>query len=164
MAIGEMLPRYENAISLHPKKRDAWGIPVAKISCSHSDNERMMVADMNKTITELAHLCGFEIGLTKNENPISQLIYKVAAPLVYTKEGALVPGSAIHEAGGACMGRDPNKHILNQHNQCYDANNVFVTDSACFPSSPFQNPGLTIMALSARAGNFIADQLDSGKL
>ena len=62
------------------------------------------------------------------------------------------------------MGDDPKTSVLNRFNQCWDAKNVFVTDSASFTTSPFQNPGLTIMALSARAGHFIADQLHRGDL
>ncbi|MEJ7608484.1 MAG: GMC oxidoreductase, partial [Bryobacteraceae bacterium] len=62
---------------------------------------------------------------------------------MYTEDGALVPGSAIHESGGAAMGDDPETSVLNGFNQCWDAKNVFVTDSAAFTTSPFQNPGLT---------------------
>jgi choline dehydrogenase-like flavoprotein len=62
------------------------------------------------------------------------------------------------------MGDNPQTSVLNRFNQCWDAKNVFVTDSAAFTTSPFQNPGLTIMALSARAGNYIADQMQSGDL
>ncbi len=159
MAVGEMLPRFENHVALDAHKRDAWGIPVARIACAHSDNERAMVRDMQESLDELARNCGLEGGHLKREGLVSRAVYRFAAPLVYTPEGALVPGSAVHEAGGAPMGEDPKTSVLNRHNQCWDAPNVFVTDSSAFPTSPFQNPGLTIMALSARAGNYIADQL-----
>jgi choline dehydrogenase-like flavoprotein len=76
----------------------------------------------------------------------------------------MVPGSAVHEAGGARMGDSPKTSVLNKFNQCWDAKNVFVTDSASFTTSPFQNPGLTIMALSARAAAYIADELNRGAL
>ena len=57
------------------------------------------------------------------------------------------------------MGHDPATSVLNSHNQCWDVPNVFVTDSASFPTSPYQNPGLTIMAMSARAAHHVADEL-----
>lgn len=164
MAVGEMLPRFENRVELDESKRDAWGIPVARITCVHSDNERAMVRDMLASIRQLAADCGLEVDHLRREHLVSRLIYKTIAPLVYTKEGALVPGSAIHEAGGAPMGRDPRTSVLNAHNQCWDAPNVFVTDSAAFTTSPFQNPGLTIMALSARAGHYIADRFAAREL
>jgi choline dehydrogenase-like flavoprotein len=164
MAIGEMLPRYENFVDLDPARRDAWGIPVARITCTHSDNERAMIRDMQRSLTQLAHDCGLRIDHLERENILSRTIYKLVSSLVYTPEGALVPGSAVHETGGAPMGDDPATSVLNRFNQCWDAPNVFVTDSAAFTTAPFQNPGLTIMALSARAGHFIADEIQRGNL
>jgi choline dehydrogenase-like flavoprotein len=57
------------------------------------------------------------------------------------------------------MGTDPSRHVLNADNQIFDAPNVYVTDAASFVTNPFQNPTLTIMALSARAGHRIAKDL-----
>jgi choline dehydrogenase-like flavoprotein len=159
MAVGEMLPRAENRVTLDASKRDAWGIPVARIRCEHSDNERAMVRDMIATLEQLARDCGLELGTLEGESLVSKMLHRVASRLVYTPEGAMAPGSAIHESGGAPMGDAPKSSVLNRQNQCWDAPNVYVTDSAAFPTSPFQNPGLTIMALSARAGNYIADHL-----
>jgi choline dehydrogenase-like flavoprotein len=62
------------------------------------------------------------------------------------------------------MGDDPRRFVLNRFNQLWDARNVFVTDSASFTTAPFQNPGLTIMALSARAAHYIADELQRRNL
>ena len=162
MAVGEMLPHPDNRVTLDPTRRDAWGIPVAQIRCVHGDNEAAMVRDMRATLTDLARTCGLDIDHLRKESLIGRLVYQVTRPLVYTRDGALLPGSAIHEAGGAGMGDAPAASVLNRHNQCWDAPNVFVTDSASFTTSPFQNPGLTIMALSARAGHFLADGLADG--
>ncbi len=161
---GEMLPRYENFVDLDPNKRDAWGIPVARITCAHSDNEKAMIRDMKESLNELAHDCGLPIDHLQHENVINRMVHKLVSPLVYTPEGALVPGSAVHETGGAGMGDDPKTSVLNRFNQCWDAKHVFVTDAASFSTAPFQNPGLTIMALSARAGCYIADEMRRGHL
>jgi choline dehydrogenase-like flavoprotein len=73
-------------------------------------------------------------------------------------------GDGIHEMGTARMGRDPKTSVLNEHNQVWDAKNVFVTDGAAMTSSACQNPSLTYMALTARAANFAADELKKGNL
>lgn len=159
MAIGEVLPNPDNRVELDRKKRDAWGIPVAKVTLRHSDNERAMIKDMHAVLKDLSGTFGLADDLLGREGLVAKLAYKIAGPLVYTPEGALVPGSSIHETGGACMGDDPARHILNRDNQIFDAPNVYVTDSAAFPTNPFHNPGLTIMALSARAGAKIAADL-----
>jgi choline dehydrogenase-like flavoprotein len=54
--------------------------------------------------------------------------------------------------------------VLNEHNQVWDAKNVFVTDGAAMTSSACQNPSLTYMALTARAANFAADELKKGNI
>jgi choline dehydrogenase-like flavoprotein len=61
------------------------------------------------------------------------------------------PGSEIHECGTARMGSDPADSVLDPHNQCWEAQGLYVTDGACFPSQGTQNPTLTILALTARA-------------
>ena len=158
MAIGEVLPRADNRVEIDPAKRDAWGIPVAKVTLTHSDNERAMIRDMNQSLKEVSETFGLPDDLLGRESLISKLAYKLAGPLVYTPEGALIPGSSIHETGGACMGDDPRRHVTDARNRLHDAPNVYVTDSASFPTNPFHNPGLTIMALSARAGAQIAER------
>ena len=67
------------------------------------------------------------------------------------KSGAMLPGAAIHETGGARMGSDPEKSVVNPYCGVWDVPNVYVTDGACFPSNACQNHTLTIMALTVRA-------------
>jgi choline dehydrogenase-like flavoprotein len=163
MAIGEVLPRAENRIELDPAKRDAWGIPAARVTLNYGENERAMVQDMHRTLKEISQTFGLSDDMLGKEGLLSRIAYGLAGRLVYTPDGALVPGSSVHESGGACMGTDPARHVLNADNQLFDAPNVYVTDSAAFPTNPFHNPGLTIMALSARAGAHMADRLHAGK-
>lgn len=159
MAIGEVLPRAENRVEIDQNKRDAWGIPAAKVTLTHSENERAMARDMAQTLKDISATFDLPDDLLGKESLVSKIAYKFAGPLVYTREGALIPGSSIHETGGACMGTDPARHVTDPFSRLHDAPNVFVTDSAAFPTNPFHNPGLTIMALSARAGAKIAEDL-----
>ena len=61
------------------------------------------------------------------------------------------PGFANHETGTARMGSEPASSVLDPHNQCWEAQGLYLTDGACFPSQGSQNPTLTILALTARA-------------
>jgi len=143
-AFGEMLPRFENRVTIDKDKKDAWGIPVLHIECAHSDNEREMARDMIESLKEMAEAAGFEIHFQN-----SQL-----AP----------PGLAIHEVGTARMGDDRKKSVLNKFNQSWDVKNLFVTDGACFVSGGCQNPTLTMMAITVRACDYIVDQYKKGEL
>ncbi len=144
LAFGEMLPRFECAVRLAPDLRDAWGIPALHIDCTHSDNEVKMAAHMTKRLSELATIAGLK------ESPPGPVQADVN-----TAYGAFLPGGAVHEVGGARMGRSPSSSVVNSVCQCWECENVFVVDGSCFPYLPFQNPALTMMAIADRACDFI---------
>jgi choline dehydrogenase-like flavoprotein len=56
-----------------------------------------------------------------------------------------------HEVGGARMGTDPKNSVLDPSCACWEVKNLLVTDGACWPTSGWQNPTLTQMAVTARA-------------
>ncbi|HET9295017.1 MAG TPA: GMC oxidoreductase, partial [Gemmatimonadales bacterium] len=141
---GECLPNPENRVELDPQVKDKWGIPALRITCVWRENERKMLQDMAVTAAEMLEAAGAtDISTFVQDNP---------------------PGLTIHEMGTARMGRDPATSVLNAHNQCHDAPNVFVTDGACMASSANQNPSITYMALTARAAAFAVDQMKRGEL
>lgn len=141
-ALLEVVSRDVNRVELDDKLRDAWGIPSPRICMQYSENERLMSEDAARTLRELA-----ETG------ELSVDFFKVSTP-----------GSYVHELGGARMGLDPSTSVLNRFNQCWDAENVFVVDGACFASAGWQNPTLTMMALAARASSHMIAEMHSGRL
>jgi choline dehydrogenase-like flavoprotein len=141
---GEVLPSFENQVSVDPTKTDAWGIPIAHIACRYGENELKMAPDQRQTLLEMAEAAGLQIEKT----------YPDLAP----------PGLSIHEMGTARMGSDPNSSVLNPDNQTWDVANLFVTDGACFTSGGFQNPTLTMMALTVRACDHIVARLKKNEL
>ena len=141
---GEILPYHENKISLHPEKKDKWGLPVLDMDCELKENEKQM----RKAIVEEAKAM-FENAGVKNIN---------------TWDNGHAIGHGIHEMGTARMGTDPSNSVLNMHNQVWDAPNVFMTDGACMASSACQNPSLTYMALTARAADFAVSELKKRNL
>ena len=143
-AFGEMLPRKENRVTINKDLKDAWGIPVAHIECTHSDNEREMVKDALEMMKEMVTAAGWEIAWA---NPS-------LAP----------PGLCIHEVGTARMGNDPKTSVLNKFNQSWDVKNLFVTDGSCFVAMGCQNPTLTMMALTVRACDYLVDEYKKGNL
>lgn len=140
-----MLSRFENYAEIDPDGVvDAWGIPVLKIHIQHSDNER----EMGKDAAEMAEAVLREAGAI-NIRVSNQLT---------------LPGRIIHELGTARMGSDPKTSVLNKFNQVHDVKNVFVTDGAAFVGAANQNPTLTILALTIRACEYLADEMKRGNL
>ncbi|OLP18136.1 GMC oxidoreductase [Leptolyngbya sp. 'hensonii'] len=155
---GEVLPRYENQVQLDPMVVDTWGIPVAHIDCSWSDNEHQMLAHMQSQIQELVDLAGGQC-LRLTELLKAPAYPRALRQLEETVMFAAPPGFYIHEVGGARMGTSPTNSVLNPYNQCWEAPNLLVVDGACWPSAGWQNPTLTEMAITARACEFIINSL-----
>ena len=72
-------------------------------------------------------------------------------------------GRIIHELGVTRMGTDPSKSVLNANCQAHDAKNLFVADGGPFVSQPDKNCTWTILALSMRTSEYIAEQRKLGK-
>jgi len=145
MAQGECLPRYENYVELDRERKDAWGIPVLHIVASYGENEHAMAKAMREDVLAI-------LDALKLENPTSP------------REALSMFGKNIHECGTARMGKDPKKSVLNAFNQVHDVKNVFVTDGAAFVTQGCYEPTLTIMAISARAADYMAEEYRRGNL
>ncbi len=139
---GECLPQFENHARLDHERRDAWGIPVLHISMAFGDNERRMCKDMSEQAAEMLSASGVE-----RVQPINEIS---------------TPGAGIHEVGTARMGNDPKTSVVNRWQQAHDVKNLFLMDGSVYPSSACQNPTITIMALAARASDYLVDQLKQG--
>lgn len=141
VAYGEMLPRETNRVTLDPQLRDVWGIPTLHIDCELSANERAMSAHMLASLHEMLDAAGARV---------------VGEPYYFS------PGGFVHEVGTARMGADPDTSVLNGFGQCWDAPNVYVMDGAAWPTSAWQNPTFTMMAIAGRASEHLAGQLADG--
>lgn len=142
--LGEVLPRYENRVTLDAKVKDAWGIPVLRFHYAYGDNERAMCTDMTASMQEMYEDAGLEITKVQSD--------------------PLVEGSSVHEVGTARMGDDPRQSVLNPWLQSHDVKNLYVVDGAGFVSAACQNPTWTIMALAWRACDHLAAELKRGSL
>ncbi|HKT90325.1 MAG TPA: GMC family oxidoreductase, partial [Candidatus Sulfotelmatobacter sp.] len=144
-AQGECLPRYDNFVSLDPEKKDAWGIPALHINASYGENDRAMAAAMRDDVSAILD---------------AMKLADVTPP----KKELSVFGKNIHECGTARMGTDPRRSVVDGNCKVHDAPNVFVTDGAVFTTQGCYEPTLTIMAISARAGEHIARAFRAGEL
>lgn len=131
VSFGEMAPREDNRVSLHPYRTDKYGVPLLEIECKHDDDDRAVARDQAQAVREIAEIAGVKLHKIDDE----------PAP----------PGTAMHECGTARMGSSPKNSVFDPNNECWDVKGLYLTDGACFPSQGAQNPTLTIMALTARA-------------
>ncbi|QSR19351.1 GMC oxidoreductase [Novosphingobium sp. KA1] len=130
-AFAECMPNADNRITLHPEIKDPYGLEQVEISFRYGENEKAALRDAEAEARKMLEAAGCTVVMSSAEPDPG--------------------GSSIHEMGGARMGNDPSKSVVNAWNQAHDVPNLLVTDGACMSSTACQNPSLTYMALTARA-------------
>jgi choline dehydrogenase-like flavoprotein len=130
--VGEDMPQESNRITLDPKAKDKFGMPVASV---HFDDHPNDVAMRNHA-------------------------YKQGAA-VYEAVGATVtyptpPYPSTHNLGTARMSEKPRDGVVNKFGQAHDVKNLFVSDGSQFTSGAACNPTLTIVSLAIRQADHIA--------
>ncbi len=147
---GEMIPNDDTYCELDPRTVDRWGIPVLRFHWKWTDHEYKQVKHMQETFRALVAAMGGE----------------VFSPMPTADEGYGIAdgGTIIHELGGTRMGDDPKTSVLNRWCQAHDCKNLFVADGGPFVSQADKNPTWTILALSMRTSDYIADLMKKGAL
>jgi len=144
-ALGEMIPNEQSFCEIDPNKVDQYGIPVLRFHFQWGENETGMAKDMQESMRAIVEAAG-GIYLADQAYPIS------------------AGGECFHELGTVRMGRDPKTSVLNSFCQAHEVKNLFVTDGGSFVSPSGKLPTLTIMALSWRASEYLAEQARQGAL
>jgi choline dehydrogenase-like flavoprotein len=141
MAVGLVLhdlPQLTNRVELDETVKDAWGLPVARITHRPHPNDLAQgrwIIDRNAEILEAA-------GATK--------VWKV----YITK----VTGNCSHQHGTLRMGNDPETCVLNKDCRAHEVDNLYGIDGGPFPTSTGVNPTLTIMANAWRVAEGIIER------
>jgi choline dehydrogenase-like flavoprotein len=144
---GEGLPFDWNYVEIDPEGlKDRYGIPQVRFHTNAEyDHAFAMRDEMYGQMEEILRASGAEI-------------------LPYEKKNPYPLGSVTHEAGGARMGGDAKTSVLDKWNRCHDIKNLLVVDAACFTSHPEKSVTLTIMALSLRASEHLAEEIRLGNV
>jgi choline dehydrogenase-like flavoprotein len=147
---GEMLPNDKSYCEIDTNKKDRWGIPVLKFHWEWTDYELNQVKHMQETFRAL----------------IAQMGGEVWSPMPGKARGYGIGngGSIIHETGGVRMGGDPKTSVLNANGQAHDCKNLFVADGGPFVSQADKNPTWTILALSWKTSDYIANAVKERSL
>ena len=145
---GEMIPNDDSYCEIDPNVVDKWGIPVLRFHYKWSDYELNQVKHMQETFRAIIQ----EMGGTPT------------SPLPSKEDGyGIAPGGRIiHEVGVTRMGSNPSSSVLNKNCQAHDVKNLFVADGGPLPSQADKNCTWTILALSMRTAEFIADARRAG--
>jgi choline dehydrogenase-like flavoprotein len=146
---GEMIPNDDCYCELDPTVTDKWGIPVLRFHWKWSEHEIHQAGHMVQTFLEVIDRLGGK--------PL---------PGIETDGAKAISrgGEIIHEVGTVRMGDKPADSVVNPYGQAWAVSNLFVTDGAVMASSPDKNPTLSILALSWRSSDHLAELARKGEI
>ena len=121
-----------NYLDLDPTYRDAWGLPLLRMTFDWRDNEHKASQFITGKMAEIAKRIGAEH----------------VQPEPRTGRYTIVPYQSTHNTGGASMGLDPGTSAVNKYLQSWDVSNVFVIGANAFPQNAGYNPTDTVGALT----------------
>ena len=135
--VGETLPRDENRVTL-ADERDAFGLPVARVTYSYDDNDRRMLRHAFAQMDRSLELAG--------------------ARDIWHEED-----DTCHLAGTVRMGDDPATSVVDADCRSWDIPNLWVCDGSVFPTVGGVNPSLTIQAIACRTADRIRTLVARGE-
>lgn len=164
---GQMQPEAGNRITLARRKRDRWGIPAPHVTCRMSAADLALLARQEAFFRETIEGVGGQLtflgspagvqewgpGAYPEADPLSRFLFRRMFPRI------MVMGAAIHECGGARMGEDPARSVVDPLGRCWDVPNLWLTDAATFCGSGVTGTTLTVMAQTLRSCRSLAATL-----
>jgi gluconate 2-dehydrogenase alpha chain len=132
-ASGAVMSNRYNYFDLDPTYRNAFGLPLMRMTFDYKPNEHRMGEHAAKTINDLAKTMG--------ATSVNQAIAR-------TEPWTVVPYQSTHNTGGTIMGTNPKNSVLNKYLQSWDCHNLFVVGANVFAHNNSYNPTGPVGALA----------------
>lgn len=138
---GEMLPNEDTRIELDLSRRDASGLPLARIRSRLTEQDFRRLRFMAGKCREILKAAG-----------VKTLVEEFSTYDYF---------SATHVFGSCRMGEKPEDSVVNAFGRAHECENLYIADASIFPSTGGgESPSLTIFALAIRTADHIAQQVD----
>jgi choline dehydrogenase-like flavoprotein len=137
------LPVASNIVDLDPTEKDAWGLPVPRLTFVEHENDGRLQRWFMQRGRELLDAAG-------------------AAQSFEAYAGPSVGGP--HLLGTCRMGNDPKTSVVDADHRAHDVKNLFMVDGSSFVTSGRGQPTMTIQALAFRAADRIAKLAKTGSI
>lgn len=136
---GSSVASRRNHLDLDPTYRDAWGLPLLRMTFDFPENDLRMSAWCTERALEIGRAMGArQVAGAPRRGPYTSTQYQTT-----------------HNTGGTVMGTDPSTSVVNRYLQCWDVSNVFVIGASNFPQNASYNPTGTVGALAYWAADAI---------
>lgn len=129
---GSSHPSKANYLDLDPTYKDAWGLPLLRMTFDFPENDLRMNEYITGQAVKIGHaMGGVSVAGNPRKRPFTTTVYQTT-----------------HNTGGAIMGDDPSTSVVNRYLQCWDVHNVFVVGASAFVHNSSYNPTDTVGALT----------------
>ena len=141
-AHGSSMPTRNNYLDLDPTYKDAWGLPLLRMTFDFPKNDLKMSKFVTDRLGEIGNAMGGKrVAVAPRKGPFETTAYQTT-----------------HNTGGAIMGTDPGTSAVNRYLQSWDVPNVFVVGASAFPHNASYNPTGTVGALSYWAADALVSR------
>jgi gluconate 2-dehydrogenase alpha chain len=139
---GSSLATRHNYLDLDPTYKDAWGMPLLRMTFDFPENDLRLSAYLTPKAIEIGRaMGGRQVAGSPREGPYDVTKYQTT-----------------HNTGGTVMGTDPATSVVNRYLQSWDVPNVFVVGASNFPQNASYNPTDTVGALAYWAADAIVSR------
>lgn len=139
---GSSMAVRQNYLDLDPTYKDAWGLPLLRMTFDFPENDLKMSAFITQKALEIGKaMGGQQVAGGPRKGPYTITQYQTT-----------------HNTGGTVMGNDPATSVVNRYLQSWDVHNVFVIGASNFPQNASYNPTDTVGALAYWAADAIVKQ------
>ncbi|VVE07343.1 GMC family oxidoreductase [Pandoraea morbifera] len=141
---GSVMSYRDACLDLDPTYKDAYGVPLLRMTFDWHDNEYAMLGYMGDRMEE--------VGKAMNPEKVFRAIRKKGSHYdtrIY---------QSTHTTGGAIMGTNPSNSVVNKYLQSWDVSNVFVMGASAFPQNMGYNPTGVVAALAYWSAKAIREQ------
>ena len=133
-SLGSVMSYRDRYLSLDPTYKDAYGLPLLRITFDWHDNEYRMVAHSAAKMDEIVRAMKPEKQVTlvmRSGNHYDTRVYQTT-----------------HTTGGAIIGSNPTNSVINRYSQSWQVPNLFVYGASSFPQNIGYNPTGLLAALT----------------
>jgi gluconate 2-dehydrogenase alpha chain len=130
---GSVMSNRYNYYDLDPTYRNAFGLPLMRMTFDYKANEHKMGQHAADTVNAIA----------KSMNPT-----RLNPASARTQPWTVVPYQSTHNTGGTIMGPNPGVSAVNKYLQSWDYHNLFVVGANVFPHNAAYQPTGLVGALA----------------
>jgi gluconate 2-dehydrogenase alpha chain len=139
---GTCLSYRGNYLDLDPTYKDAWGLPLLRMTFDFPPNDLKMSAFVTERAVQIGRaMGGKQVAGAPRKGPYTVTQYQTT-----------------HNTGGTVMGTDPSTSTVNRYLQSWDVPNVFVIGASNFPQNASYNPTDTVGALAYWSSSHIVER------